>query len=125
VQFSAFTTGLVALVLCVSAYNAETFRAGINSVRHGQTNAGLALGMSQFQVMKEIILPQAARRVLPTPCNHLGLFVQGYVSGFGDCRGRVIACGLADSFTKLSGSGNADGNGCHLLDDGLSASQIV
>ena len=65
VQFSAFTTGLVALVLCVSAYNAETFRAGINSVRHGQTNAGLALGMSQFQVMKEIILPQAARRVLP------------------------------------------------------------
>lgn len=65
IQFSAFATGLIALVLCVSAYNAETFRAGINSVRAGQTQAGLALGMSQFQVMRDIVLPQATRRVLP------------------------------------------------------------
>ena len=62
---SGFTTGLVALSLNVSAYNAETFRAGIASIRKGQTEAGLALGMSRWQVMREAVLPQAARRVLP------------------------------------------------------------
>jgi His/Glu/Gln/Arg/opine family amino acid ABC transporter permease subunit len=65
IQFSAFTTGLIALCLNVSAYNSETFRAGINSIRVGQTNAGLALGMSRTQVLREIVLPQAWRRVLP------------------------------------------------------------
>jgi His/Glu/Gln/Arg/opine family amino acid ABC transporter permease subunit len=64
-EFSAFTTGLAALSLNVSAYNAETFRAGIFSIRKGQTEAALALGMSRFQAMREIVLPQAARRVLP------------------------------------------------------------
>ena len=65
IQFSAFTTGLIALCLNVSAYNSETFRAGINSIRVGQTKAGLALGMSRAQVLQEIVLPQAWRRVLP------------------------------------------------------------
>lgn len=64
-EFSAFTTGLAALCLNVSAYNAETFRAGIFSIRKGQTEAALALGMSRWQAMHEIVLPQAARRVLP------------------------------------------------------------
>jgi His/Glu/Gln/Arg/opine family amino acid ABC transporter permease subunit len=65
VEFSAFTTGLVALSLNVSAYNAETFRSGIGSIRQGQTEAALALGMSRWQVMRQIVLPQATRRVLP------------------------------------------------------------
>jgi His/Glu/Gln/Arg/opine family amino acid ABC transporter permease subunit len=65
IQFSAFTTGLIALCLNVSAYNSETFRAGINSIRVGQTNAGLALGMSRAQVLQKVVLPQAWRRVLP------------------------------------------------------------
>src|SRR5438309_495058 len=42
VEFSAFTTGLAALCLNVSAYNSETFRAGINSIRKGQTEAAIA-----------------------------------------------------------------------------------
>jgi His/Glu/Gln/Arg/opine family amino acid ABC transporter permease subunit len=65
IEFSAFTTGLVALSLNVSAYNAETFRAGIGSIRKGQTEAALALGMSRLQVMRQVVLPQAVRRVLP------------------------------------------------------------
>jgi His/Glu/Gln/Arg/opine family amino acid ABC transporter permease subunit len=65
VQFTGFTTGLVALCLNVSAYNSETFRAGIGSVRKGQTEAALALGLCRWQVMREVVLPQAARRVLP------------------------------------------------------------
>jgi His/Glu/Gln/Arg/opine family amino acid ABC transporter permease subunit len=60
-----FTTGLVALCLNVSAYNSETFRSGINSIRRGQSEAGLALGMSRLEVFRQIVLPQAWRRVLP------------------------------------------------------------
>ena len=65
VEFSAFSTGLAALSLNVSAYNAETFRAGIVSIRRGQGEAALALGMSRWQVMRQVVLPQAVRRVLP------------------------------------------------------------
>lgn len=64
-SLSPFTTGLTALCLNVSAYNSETFRSGINSIRKGQTEAGLAIGMSRAQVFRQIILPQAWRRVLP------------------------------------------------------------
>jgi His/Glu/Gln/Arg/opine family amino acid ABC transporter permease subunit len=62
---SPFATGLVALCLNVSAYNSETFRSGINSIRKGQTEAGLAIGMSRSEVFRQIIWPQAWRRVLP------------------------------------------------------------
>jgi polar amino acid transport system permease protein len=65
VQFSALTTALVALVLNVSSYNAETFRAGINSIRKGQMEAALAMGMSRRQAMFKVVIPQAARRILP------------------------------------------------------------
>lgn len=60
-----FATGLAALCLNVSAYNSETFRSGINSIRRGQSEAGLALGMSRSEVFRQIVLPQAWRRVLP------------------------------------------------------------
>jgi His/Glu/Gln/Arg/opine family amino acid ABC transporter permease subunit len=65
VQLSPFATGLVALSLNVSAYNSETFRAGVNSIRRGQVDAALALGMSRAQVMRKVVLPQAIRRILP------------------------------------------------------------
>ena len=65
VQFSPLTTALVALVCNVSAYNAETFRAGINSIRKGQMEAALAIGMSRRQAMFKVVIPQAARRILP------------------------------------------------------------
>ena len=64
-EFSSFTTGLLALSMNISAYNAETFRAGIVSIRRGQTEAALAIGMSRGQAMRQVVLPQAVRRVLP------------------------------------------------------------
>ena len=65
VRVSPFATGLIALSLNVSAYNSETFRAGVNSIRKGQLDAALALGMSRWQMMARVVLPQALRRVLP------------------------------------------------------------
>jgi His/Glu/Gln/Arg/opine family amino acid ABC transporter permease subunit len=65
VRFSEWTTALVGLVCNISSFNSETFRAGITSIRQGQWNAGLALGMSRPQVFFRIVLPQAVMRVLP------------------------------------------------------------
>jgi His/Glu/Gln/Arg/opine family amino acid ABC transporter permease subunit len=65
VRFSPIATAIVALSLNVSAYNGETFRAGIGSIRQGQSEAAYALGMSRVRVMIDVILPQAVRRVLP------------------------------------------------------------
>ncbi|MBV8449470.1 MAG: amino acid ABC transporter permease [Hyphomicrobiales bacterium] len=65
IRLSEFATALLGLTLNVSSFNSETFRAGIQSIRPGQWNAGLALGMSKPQVMRKIILPQATLRVLP------------------------------------------------------------
>jgi len=65
IRLSEFATALLGLSLNVSSFNSETFRAGILSIRPGQWNAGLALGMTKLQVMRKIVLPQAVMRVLP------------------------------------------------------------
>lgn len=54
-----------ALALGYGAFEAEIFRAGIQSISRGQTEAAFSLGMSYFQAIRFIILPQAIRRVLP------------------------------------------------------------
>jgi His/Glu/Gln/Arg/opine family amino acid ABC transporter permease subunit len=61
----AFTAGIVALGFHLGAYVAETIRAGLTSVRPGQTHAALALGMSQAQAIRTVVLPQALIRMLP------------------------------------------------------------
>jgi His/Glu/Gln/Arg/opine family amino acid ABC transporter permease subunit len=66
IRLSAVTTALIGLTCNISAFNSETFRAGILSIRQGQINAGLALGMGRVQVMWYIVLPQAVMRVLPS-----------------------------------------------------------
>jgi polar amino acid transport system permease protein len=55
----------IALAIAYGGYEAETFRAGIESIGRGQMEAARSLGMSYFQAMRYIILPQAFRRVLP------------------------------------------------------------
>jgi len=65
VTFPPFWAALVGLTLHIAAYAAEVIRAGIESVRPGQTRAGLALGMSRGQILRKIILPQATIRMLP------------------------------------------------------------
>jgi polar amino acid transport system permease protein len=47
------------------AYEAEIFRAGIQSIEHGQMEAARSLGMTYFQAMRHVILPQAIRVILP------------------------------------------------------------
>ncbi len=60
-----FWAALVALTLHIGAYVAEIVRAGLASVRPGQTRAALAIGMSHAQAVRKIVLPQAVVRMLP------------------------------------------------------------
>jgi glutamate/aspartate transport system permease protein len=61
----AFSSVLVAFILFEAAYYSEIIRAGINSVRLGQLAAARALGLTYFQSMRYIILPQAFRAMTP------------------------------------------------------------
>jgi glutamine transport system permease protein len=58
-------TAIIALSLNGAAYIAEIFRAGIQSIDKGQTEAARTIGMTKFQAMRYIILPQAIKRMIP------------------------------------------------------------
>lgn len=58
--------GLIVMAVNSSAYLSEIFRAGIQSIPAGQYEAAASLGMSHFQTMFNVILPQTVRRVIPT-----------------------------------------------------------
>jgi len=62
---SAFLSALVTLAVFEGAYIAEIIRAGIQSIDKGQWEASHALGLSKWQQMRYVILPQAVQRILP------------------------------------------------------------
>ena len=64
-QANAIFTAIVGLTVCYGAYMSEIYRAGIQSVPKGQTEAARSLGMTPFQSLRHVILPQAVRMVLP------------------------------------------------------------
>jgi putative glutamine transport system permease protein len=72
VRLSAFEAGVAALGIYTGAYVAEVVRAGILAVDRGQTEAARALGLSHFQTLRLVVLPQAVRTVLP-PLGNLGI----------------------------------------------------
>lgn len=62
---TSLQSGILALSLNYGAYLTEIFRAGLQSIGHGQRDAAEALGMTPWQVMRRIILPQAIRVIIP------------------------------------------------------------
>lgn len=60
-----FLSGILALGLNSAAYNAEIFRAGIQSIDKGQMEAARSLGLTHSQAMRKVIMPQAIRRMIP------------------------------------------------------------
>lgn len=69
VPTSEFFWAVVALVLVYSAYVAEVYRAGIESVHESQVSAARSLGLSRWQSLRFVVLPQAVRRVIPPLLN--------------------------------------------------------
>lgn len=77
IRFTPFISGLLALTLNTAAYQAEYFRGAIQSVRAGQMQAALALGLTRLQAIRYVILPQALRLVIPPWSNELIYMVKG------------------------------------------------
>lgn len=67
----AFLTGALALGLQYSAYTSEVYRAGIESIARGQTDAARALDLSALRTFSVIIVPQAIPRIIPALGNYL------------------------------------------------------
>ncbi|MGV7213824.1 amino acid ABC transporter permease [Bradyrhizobium sp. UFLA05-112] len=68
-QTTPFVAASLGLCLNTSAYCAEIYRGGLQSIFRGQWEAGRALGMPYWKVMQRIILPQALRRMIPAFTN--------------------------------------------------------
>lgn len=68
-QHGAFLSGCVALSLNAGAYISEIFRAGIQSIHRGQTQAAYSVGLTHAQAMRFVVLPQAFRRMVPALVN--------------------------------------------------------
>jgi len=68
---SALFWGSTAIVLCYAAYVAEVLRAGIESVHPSQRAAARSLGLSYYQTLRRVVIPQAVRRVMPALMNDL------------------------------------------------------
>jgi polar amino acid transport system permease protein len=64
-----FWFGVLAIALTYGAYYAEVYRAGLEGVPYGQTEAARSLGMSHVQALRHVIVPQAIRRVIPPMLN--------------------------------------------------------
>jgi polar amino acid transport system permease protein len=75
--------GIVTLVLIYSAYVSEVYRAGIESVHPSQEAAARSLGLTRWQTLRKVIIPQAVRRVIPPLLNDfIGLQKDTALVGF-------------------------------------------
>ena len=89
-----------AFVLAESAYYCEIIRAGIGSVRSGQMAAGLSLGMTRWQVLRSVVLPQAFRNMTPSLINQTIALLKDtslvYVISLSDFLGAASKIGQRD-----------------------------
>ena len=69
IRFERLVPGVIALALNSAAYLSEIIRSGIQSIELGQTEAARSLGMTPWQTMQHIVLPQAIKNILPAIAN--------------------------------------------------------
>lgn len=77
IQLDAFEAGVIGLGVNIGAYMAETMRGAIQSVDKGQTEAARTLGMSRWETMRKVILPQAMRMMI----RPLGVNINALIKG--------------------------------------------
>ena len=84
IHWEKWIIAAIAFGINSGAYVSEIIRAGILSVDHGQTEAGRSLGLSAFQTMTRIVIPQAVKNIFPALCNEFIVLIKetaivGYV----------------------------------------------
>lgn len=107
IKLNVFAAGVIAFSLNSGAYISEIIRAGINAVDIGQTEAAKALGIPPILRMKDIILPQALRNILPALVNELISLIKesALISIIGGMdlfrRAQVVAAETYNYFTPM------------------------
>lgn len=107
IKLSVFAAGAIAFSLNSGAYVSEVIRAGINAIDQGQFEAAKALGLSRYLTMKDIILPQAIRKILPSLINELINLIKesAIISMLGEAdlmrRAQVVAAETFNFFTPM------------------------
>lgn len=79
---NAYTATVITISLNISAYMSESIRASMDAVSKGQIEAGMAEGMTNWQVFRHIVLPQAGRIALPSLSNNLVVTLKGTAIAF-------------------------------------------
>ena len=97
-QFSFFIRAVIALSVYTSAFVAEALRSGINAVQPGQAEAARAIGMTFGQTLREVVLPQAFRTVVPPLGNILIALTKN--SAIAEAFGVVEATGTFDNLIR-------------------------
>ena len=97
-QFSFFVRAFIALAVYTSAFVSEALRSGINAVQAGQAEAARALGMTFGQTLREVVLPQAFRTVIPPLGNILIALTKN--SAIAEAFGVVEATGTFDNLIR-------------------------
>ena len=101
---TTFVAGVIGLGLNYGAYMTEIFRAGIQSVGHGQAEAADALGMTYGQRMRRVVLPQAIRVIIPPTGNEfIAMMKDTALVGF---LGAAVASAEVFLRAQLAFSGN-------------------
>lgn len=106
-KLTVFAAGTIAFSMNSGAYVSEIIRAGIESVDRGQIEAARALGISEHFIMKDIILPQAIRNILPSLINELVNLLKesAIISILGErdlmMRAQLVAAETFDYFTPI------------------------
>lgn len=100
VMIGPIGTAICALTLAESAYYCEIIRAGIGSVRKSQMHAAMALGMTRWQVLRYVVLPQAFRNMAPSLVNQTVALLKDtslvYVVSLNDFLGAATKVGQRD-----------------------------
>ena len=98
----AFFSGALALTLNAGAYISEIFRAGIQSIHAGQTQAAYSLGLTYNQSMRHVVLPQAFRRMVPPLVNEAVTLIKdsSLVSAIGLAELALAARTVAGAYSR-------------------------
>lgn len=76
IQFTALSAGIAGMTINYGAYISEVFRSAILSIDTGQKESGFALGFTQLQVLRKIVIPQALRNSIPVLGNYLVMMIK-------------------------------------------------
>lgn len=107
IKMSVFAAGVIAFSLNSGAYVSEIIRSGIEAVDKGQFEAAKALGIPDYIAMRDIILPQAIRKILPSLINELVNLLKesAIISMLGEMdlmrRAQIVAAEKFDYFTPM------------------------